>query len=244
MDDSEKIMETVAVIIGGIFLIMIIGFSGESGKSDDRADVISDLISQVAKFPAVIAGNLPESKSIRAVVGNKDIISVNGKANNSNDEVSLNNQGNNSRQQSPSSSAKAIPAFYPVKGNFRISSNYGYRRDPFTGQRRFHHGIDIPLRNGTHIYSTADGRVSETGYNNSLGNYIIIKHSDNYKSVYAHLSRIDVRRGQQVQLGQRIGASGNTGRSTGPHLHYQVNHNGRSVDPVNLVNRANMAQNN
>lgn len=244
MDDSEKIMETVAVIIGGIFLIMIIGFSGESGKSDDRADVISDLISQVAKFPAVIAGNLPESKSIRAAVGNKDIISVNGKANNSNDEVSLNNQGNNSRQQSPSSSAKAIPAFYPVKGNFRISSNYGYRRDPFTGQRRFHHGIDIPLRNGTHIYSTADGRVSETGYNNSLGNYIIIKHSDNYKSVYAHLSRIDVRRGQQVQLGQRIGASGNTGRSTGPHLHYQVNHNGRSVDPVNLVNRANMAQNN
>lgn len=244
MDDSEKIMETVAVIIGGIFLIMIIGFSGESGKSDDRGDVISDLISQVAKFPAVIAGNLQESKSIRAAVGNKDIISVNGKANNSNDEVSLNNQGNNSRQQSPSSSAKAIPAFYPVKGNFRISSNYGYRRDPFTGQRRFHHGIDIPLRNGTHIYSTADGRVSEAGYNNSLGNYIKIIHSDNYKSVYAHLSRIDVRRGQQVQLGQRIGASGNTGRSTGPHLHYQVNHNGRSVDPVNLVNRANMAQNN
>lgn len=244
MSDSDKTIETVAAIIAALVLIMTIGFSRETGQYADPGDVISDLRSQVAKIPAVFADNLPESKSIHAVVGNKDIISANGKTVNSNEGVSTNNQDNYSAKQSPSSSAKAIPALYPVKGNFRISSNYGYRRDPFTGQRRFHHGIDIPLRNGTHIYATADGKVSETGYNNSLGNYIKIIHNDNYKSIYAHLSRIDARRGQQVQLGQRIGASGNTGRSTGPHLHYQVNHNGRSVDPVSLVNRASMAQNN
>ena len=141
-------------------------------------------------------------------------------------------------------SESGTPSVYPVRGQVRISSSYGYRRDPFTGRRRFHNGIDIPLVKGTPVFATANGRVSEAGSNNLSGNYIMIVHDNGYKTVYAHLARIDVKRGQKVVLGNQIGFSGNTGKSTGPHLHYQVNHRGQPVDPVKLVNRLSKAQNN
>ena len=134
---------------------------------------------------------------------------------------------------------QSLPAFYPVSGRFTISSGFGYRRDPISRQTRFHNGIDIPLRTGSQVLATGNGIVSETGYDRFLGHFIIINHNEKYQSIYGHLSRINVRKGDYVQRSQIIALSGNTGRSTGPHLHYQVNLRGQPVDPLEIVQTLN-----
>jgi murein DD-endopeptidase MepM/ murein hydrolase activator NlpD len=128
----------------------------------------------------------------------------------------------------------SLPMIFPVPGNFRVSSGFGMRRDPFTGQRAFHNGIDIPLRAGTPVRATGNGYCSRTGVDSLLGKYVIINHNDEYESIYGHLSTVKIKAGNKVNSGDIIGTSGNTGRSTNPHLHYQVNHRGKPVDPVKL----------
>jgi murein DD-endopeptidase MepM/ murein hydrolase activator NlpD len=126
----------------------------------------------------------------------------------------------------------SLPMIMPVSGNIRISSGFGVRRDPFTGQPAFHNGIDIPVRTGSPVIATGGGYIAETGLDNLLGKYIIINHQDDYQSIYGHLSSIKVDQDQIVKSGEIIGLSGTTGRSTNPHLHYQINYKGRPVDPV------------
>ena len=128
----------------------------------------------------------------------------------------------------------AIPSLFPVKGKVEISSGFGYRSDPFTGKKAFHNGIDIPLRTGHPVYAAGNGLVVDAGYDRFLGNYVEIKHALGYSSIYGHLSRVAVQENQQVNAGDLIANSGNSGRSTGPHLHYQVNYHGLPVDPVSL----------
>ncbi len=125
----------------------------------------------------------------------------------------------------------ATPSIWPTWG--RISSGFGWRRHPVTGRRDFHNGIDITGRNihGRAVYATATGRVSFAGYRRSYGYLIIIEHGYGFTTYYAHLSRVRVRAGQQVEKGQLIGNVGNTGSSTGPHLHYEVRAWGNPVDP-------------
>ncbi len=130
----------------------------------------------------------------------------------------------------------SIPAIQPVsnKDLRRIGSYYGYRTDPFYKVTKFHEGIDFTASVGTEIYSTGDGTVSKIertrgGY----GNCIIVNHGFGYQTVYAHLSKIEVKRGEKVKRGQVIGRVGNTGKSTAPHLHYEVRKNNKSVDPIN-----------
>ncbi len=122
---------------------------------------------------------------------------------------------------------------WPVSGV--ISSRYGWRTDPFTGLRGFHNGIDIAAWMGMPIRAAMEGRVADTGYSPSFGNYILIAHHSGYASFYGHLSAIKVRPGQAVALGQVIGLVGNTGYSTGPHLHFTVFKNGNTVNPINLL---------
>jgi murein DD-endopeptidase MepM/ murein hydrolase activator NlpD len=122
---------------------------------------------------------------------------------------------------------------WPVSGE--ISSRYGWRTDPFTGLRGFHNGLDIAAWMGSPIRAAMEGRVSDTGYSPSFGNYILIAHHSGYASFYGHLSAIKVRPGQSVSLGQVIGLVGNTGYSTGPHLHFTVFKNGTTVNPANLL---------
>jgi murein DD-endopeptidase MepM/ murein hydrolase activator NlpD len=122
---------------------------------------------------------------------------------------------------------------WPVRGP--ISSPFGYRSNPFTGLRTYHSALDIAVPLGTKVKATRAGTVADTGYNSVFGNYIILKHSSGYQSLYGHLSAIGVREGQSVDQGAVIGNSGNTGESTGPHLHFSIFQNGKALDPRRFV---------
>jgi len=122
---------------------------------------------------------------------------------------------------------------WPVAGD--ISSRYGWRSDPFGSGRTFHNGLDIATWQGRAVRAAMEGRVSDTGYSPAFGNYILIAHHSGYASFYGHLSAISVKSGQAVALGQTIGAVGNTGYSTGPHLHFTVFKYGSTVNPANLL---------
>ena len=117
----------------------------------------------------------------------------------------------------------SYPAIHPVKtGNDHLTSKFGYRRDPFSHKYKFHDGHDYSCSIGTPVYSTANGRVKKSKYWGSFGNYVEVDHSNGYITAYAHLSTRNVKVGDKVFRGQKIGEVGNTGRSTAPHLHYEV----------------------
>jgi LysM repeat protein len=122
---------------------------------------------------------------------------------------------------------------YPVRG--RLTSGYGWRNDPFTGVRRFHAAIDLAAPLGTPLTAAMDGRVSTLGFNSVYGKYIILSHSGGYQTLYAHLNEFRVQSGSSVRQGARIGDVGNTGYSTGSHLHFAVFKNGRALNPLTLL---------
>lgn len=124
----------------------------------------------------------------------------------------------------------AVPSRMPVDG-VRLSSDYGMRSHPVLGGRRAHNGVDLAGASGTPVYATADGLIARADYYGSYGNYIQIEHGGELQTRYAHLSGFAVGAGQRVVKGQLIGYVGSTGRSTGPHLHYEVRVAGRPVDP-------------
>jgi murein DD-endopeptidase MepM/ murein hydrolase activator NlpD len=121
----------------------------------------------------------------------------------------------------------------PVAG--WLTSGFGYRRDPFTDQMHFHRGVDLAAPVGTTVRAALDGRVVVTGYDPVLGNYILIRHQISYSTLYGHLSQIWVARGATVTRGQRIGAVGNTGKSTGPHLHFEIRRRGVPINAWGLM---------
>ena len=129
----------------------------------------------------------------------------------------------------------AIPAIQPVsnKDLSRIASGFGYRIDPVYKVKKFHAGLDFTASQGTPIYATADGRVKEAGFNTSgFGNHVVINHGYGYETLYGHMVRVKTHEGQMVKRGEVIGYVGSTGKSTGPHCHYEVHRNGQPVDPV------------
>lgn len=128
-----------------------------------------------------------------------------------------------------------IPAIQPISNRdlTRIASGFGYRIDPIYKTVKFHPGLDFAAPTGTPIYATGDGVVSFAGQNgDGYGNHVIIDHGFGYETLYGHMSKIKARRGQHVIRGQVIGYVGSTGKSTGPHCHYEVIKNGIKVDPV------------
>lgn len=130
----------------------------------------------------------------------------------------------------------AIPPFSPEKGKYTLSSPFGYRNDPLSGETRYHDGQDFAMKPGTPIYTTGDGVVeyvkfSFTGY----GNEVLIDHGFGYKTRYAHMSIISVAEGMKLKRGDCIGESGNSGKSTGPHLHYEVLYRDERVNPMNYL---------
>jgi len=123
----------------------------------------------------------------------------------------------------------ARPTGWPVKG--WVTSTFGVRRDPFDGQRRMHEGMDIATRTGTPVIATAAGIVREVGTEPGYGKMVVIDHGYGYSTLYAHNSRILVKVGQRVKRSEVIAGAGNTGRSSGPHVHYEVRLNGVPVNP-------------
>ena len=113
----------------------------------------------------------------------------------------------------------------------KLTSRFGYRRDPFSHKYRKHEGDDFSAKRGTDVMATADGLVVSSRYNGTFGNYIEISHGNGYKTVYGHLHKRNVSKGTYVVRGQKIGEVGNTGRSTAPHLHYEVKLNNKRVNP-------------
>jgi murein DD-endopeptidase MepM/ murein hydrolase activator NlpD len=122
---------------------------------------------------------------------------------------------------------------WPIRGP--LSSYFGYRPDPFTGVRRFHAGIDIVVDAGTPIHAAMDGRVADVGYNANFGNYIILSHADGFQTLYGHLTSASVAVGDVAAQGAAIGISGNTGYSTGPHLHFGLYKRSLALNPLKYL---------
>ncbi|KAB2813793.1 M23 family metallopeptidase [Phaeocystidibacter luteus] len=132
----------------------------------------------------------------------------------------------------------AIPAIQPVSNTDlkRIASGFGYRIHPIYKVRKLHAGLDFSAEIGTPIYATGDGTVTvaRTRNGSGYGRYVQINHGFGYETLYGHMSRVSVRRGQKVKRGDVIGYVGNSGRSTAPHLHYEVIRNGSKINPINF----------
>lgn len=125
----------------------------------------------------------------------------------------------------------SIPSIRPVQSGY-LNSTFGYRNDPIDNVRRFHHGQDITVKSGTPIIAPANGVVKRAYYAGGFGNHIKIDHGSGYTTLFAHLSKINVKHGQEIKRGEVIGYTGNTGRSTAPHLHYEIHYNGEPQNPL------------
>jgi murein DD-endopeptidase MepM/ murein hydrolase activator NlpD len=128
----------------------------------------------------------------------------------------------------------AIPPVVPDRKIYRLSSSFGFRKDPFTGRSKKHSGVDFALKPGNPIYASGDGVVESVRFELfGYGNSVLINHGFGYKTRYAHLKSICVSEGMKIKRGECIGESGNSGRSSGPHLHYEVLYKDKHVNPAN-----------
>ena len=125
----------------------------------------------------------------------------------------------------------------PILSKFRYTSMFGPRLDPISGAKSNHTGVDMACPTGTPIYASSAGTVAFVGYSNIFGNYVIIKHSKGYQTLYGHMSKTLAKKGQVVSQGTKIGLVGSTGYSTGPHLHFTVYKNGKLVDPMSIITK-------
>lgn len=128
----------------------------------------------------------------------------------------------------------STPSVWPVRG--WVTSHFGNRTSPFSGILKFHEGMDIAAQTGTPVMAPADGVVVRAGFGTGYGNMVEISHGYGLRTIYAHNSRLNVKAGQRVKRGEVISYVGDTGSSTGPHLHYEVKVNGLSVNPVKYLN--------
>lgn len=153
------------------------------------------------------------------------------------------NQTNNSQSSSTNSGStggEAPPSnnqsfLFPMAYCTMLTSAYGYRIHPITGNYAFHNGVDLAAGTGTEIYATKSGTVTTAEENYVYGNYVVINHLDGYSSLYGHMTRFTVSEGEYVEQGQLIGYVGSTGWSNGPHLHFTIYYNGSSVNPMNYI---------
>ncbi len=127
----------------------------------------------------------------------------------------------------------SYPLGKPSSGN--LSSNFGHRKDPFRKGVAFHSGIDLNANRGNSVIATADGVVEKAEWNGGYGRCIVIRHKNGYKTLYGHLSKIKVKKGQRVKSGDLIGNVGSSGRSTGPHLHYEVIKDDKKINPFPYI---------
>jgi murein DD-endopeptidase MepM/ murein hydrolase activator NlpD len=138
---------------------------------------------------------------------------------------------------------KITPSIWPTK-SLKVTSTFGYRKDPFTRRPSLHTGIDIGGNYNDPVYATADGTVQFVGYDNAHGHNLIINHSNGLRTRYMHLNKKpSVNQGETVEKGQQIGLLGSTGRSTGPHLHYEIIKNGTQIDPKPYMQTARKGEN-
>ena len=171
-----------------------------------------------------IAQDIGESESSQTLnIG--DLNDINQKA----DRITKNFNTLTAHFENQALQLAATPTIWPTKGY--MSSPYGWRDDPFTGKRTFHHGIDIATYHGNPIYATADGTVIQARTDKIGGKTIKIRHMFGYVTIYCHMSKFLVKVGQKVKRGDTIGLVGSTGKARGPHVHYEVQLNGKEKNP-------------
>jgi murein DD-endopeptidase MepM/ murein hydrolase activator NlpD len=129
--------------------------------------------------------------------------------------------------------ASSTPTVAPVRG--LLNSGFGPRKDPFTGEGSFHPGLDISTRRHEPVLATAEGVVIKSGWSGDYGKEVEVAHSTGYLTIYGHLDEVLVKEGQRVRRGETLGLVGSTGRSTGPHLHYEVRKDERAVNPLEYI---------
>jgi murein DD-endopeptidase MepM/ murein hydrolase activator NlpD len=129
--------------------------------------------------------------------------------------------------------ASSVPALWPVEGS--LTGSFGQREDPFNGEGAFHRGVDISVPVGTRVIASADGVISEADFTGGYGRCVVIDHGNGITTRYGHLSAFTVHPGQPVHRGETIGYSGSSGRSTGPHLHYEVRIHDVPVNPYKYL---------
>lgn len=196
------------------------------------ADPISDDVRKAG------TGGIDKYLSLDALSDGKKIKELHQKIDNMSSQYEVQKQSYNKlikMAQNKSKMLASIPAIQPIpnKNLRRVASGFGYRVDPIYKTRKMHKGMDFTAPTGTKIYATGDAVVQKVqnkrwGY----GKHVVLNHGYGYSTLYGHMSRINVRVGQKVKRGQLIGLVGSTGKSTGPHLHYEVRKNGNAVNPV------------
>jgi murein DD-endopeptidase MepM/ murein hydrolase activator NlpD len=130
---------------------------------------------------------------------------------------------------------QTLPTGVPIQGDYRVISGFGIRNDPFTGGLAMHEGLDFTAMSGTTVVAAAKGTVTRSGWDFGYGNVVEVQHAEGFATRYAHLSKRRVNEGTSVTTGTRIGDVGSTGRSTGPHLHYEVFRNNRVLNPMQVL---------
>jgi len=155
------------------------------------------------------------------------------------DEKGFSEQVSTSKKAKRKSAGSSVPNGKPVleTDGYRLSSNFGLRRDPFNGHHRHHQGIDFAAHQGSKILATAKGRVTWAGSRGGYGNLVEIDHGNGYKTRYGHNEQVFVSVGDAVNQGDVIASLGSTGRSTGPHLHYEIVEQGRKINPVSHLKK-------
>jgi len=225
----------------------------ELRKSNEKFDEsLTDLRSRLAEFEtkatkfAMLAGvEDPQSQQLAAGGSSFDLKGLSPKASQAVIESEINTLKERSGVlqdtfrvldvafQKQSLLLSSTPSIYPVHG--LLGNGYGWRRDPFTGMRDFHQGLDLVAPIGTKVVAPADGIVTRVGQSGGFGNSIFVSHGYGIITRYGHLSAYNVKVGQRVKRGDVIGMVGSTGRSTGPHLHYELVVHQRNVDPIKYI---------
>jgi murein DD-endopeptidase MepM/ murein hydrolase activator NlpD len=149
-------------------------------------------------------------------------------------------QSDLARNEKLAAALPRLPVRSPLPGRLEMTSPFGVRLDPFLGRLALHPGEDLRATVGEPVRATAEGRVTNASWDGGYGNMVEINHGDGLVTRYGHLSAIDVKVGQRVTVGQEIGHTGSTGRSTGPHLHYEVRIDGQAVDPHRFLEASRM----
>ncbi len=245
-----SVISVILLLVGAIVILQY--------RSSQQEQEKQQLMAQIIKLKGDVPANIAKENDNHAAQGY--IQAIEGKLKNINDYLkkrglkgfSTKDIGGDANAEGSKLSNKEVyqaydeylsklvntVAFTPM-GYPRVSSMtsfFGYRSDPFDGEKaEYHPGIDFKGSVGDDVKCTANGRVTFAGWSNGYGNCIRIQHENNFETLYGHLSRIGVKVGQQVVVGQKIGLVGSTGRSTGAHLHYEVRKDGKPVNPTKFL---------
>jgi murein DD-endopeptidase MepM/ murein hydrolase activator NlpD len=216
---KERIM--VAAGLQSPFALKQVGSGGDSGDAPVE-NVVNDIELQPAKIPT------QTQKPIK-----RDILKTAEKVTEEAKGVEKALRFVESHINEQKAKLASTPALWPTRGY--LTDSFGMRRHPITGKRHFHNGLDIATQHGNKVFAPADGFVLVTEYTHILGNLIHIDHGFGFASRYGHLASFAVKEGDRVKRGQVIGYVGNTGRSTAPHLHYEVIYMGKNQNPMNYI---------